>query len=280
MVFNRFYRCLAVLSVCVGCLWWNPVPAFADLASDSNAADLSDGSDELAGAAGDSLDATVPDESDLINDGVLENEEDDEIYDTSDLLAYVEDIDRLVADIHAEIVPDEVSDQGFYSISTLSDDEVSEFSLTGDFGIDNNVVIYEGLWGSQSYRAVFPAAYEQYFIVTDEGYLYNVSGSSVTGRLFQDEVDYESYEYSSLVLNSVLGNVASTIYNYGYPSYVRTYYVSGTRISSKDTYGLFRVTDIVHTDSADPSRIGNNYMLVLIMIGGVLLLCFMKKSQA
>ncbi len=210
----------------------------------------------------------------------VDYEDNVEAFDESVLVPYLEDIDRLVADIHAEIVPGEVSDPGQYAALSLSDDEVSEFALTDDLGIDNNVVIYEGTWGSRSYRAVFPAAYEQYLIVTEDGYLYNVSGSSVTGRLFEGKVDYEEYEYSSLVLNSVLGNVASSIYNYGYPSYVRTYYVSDyDRIASTDTYGLFKVDNIVRTDSSDPVRIGNNYMLVLMMIGGMMFLCLLKKSQ-
>lgn len=267
MVFNRYVFSFAVICSCIGILWWNPISVRADTAIAFNAVDIVSDSDVESGsnASGD---------SDKGGDDV------DEVYDASAALPYLENIDRLVTDIHAEIVPDEVSDPGQHSVMSLSSDEVADFALAGDFGLDNNVVIYEGFWGSESYRAVFPAAYEQYLIITDDGYLYNVSGSSVTGRLFQDEVDYESYEYSSLVLSSVLGNVASTIYSYGYPSYVRTYFDTGTRISFKDTYGLFRVDNVVRTDSADPVRIGNNYMLVMIMIGGVLVLCFMKKSQA
>lgn len=209
----------------------------------------------------------------------FEDEEDMETFDESVLVPYLEDIGGLVADIHSQIVPSEVFDSGQYSVMSIDDDEMSAFALSDDFGIDNNVIIYEGTWGGTSYRAVFPAQYEQYLIVTDEGYLYNLSGSAVTGRLFQDEVDYLEYEYSSLVLNSVLGNVSSTIYNYGYPSYVRRYYVSNNRITNTDTYGLFRVDNVVRTDSSDPNRINNNYLLILMMIGGMQLLCFMKKSQ-
>ena len=209
----------------------------------------------------------------------VDNEENVETFDESILLPYLEDINGLVADIHAQIVPDEVSDQGYYSVMSIDDNEVSAFALSGDFGITNNVIIYEGTWGNTSYRAVFPAEYEQYLIVTDKGYLYNLSGSAVTGRLFQDEVDYTDYEYSSLILNSVLGNVASTIYNNGYPSYVRSYYVSNNRVTNTDTYGLFKVDNVVRTDSSDPIRINNNYILILIMLGGLQLLCSMKKSQ-
>lgn len=225
----------------------------------------------------------------LITDEVATNSnadkeyDEDEIYvesfDAEVLIPYLEDINGLVADIHAEIVPNEISDQGQYSVMSVDGNEVVTFALSSDFGIDSNVIIYEGTWGGVSYRAVFPAEYEKYLIVTDDGYLYNLSGSSVTGRLFQDDVNYEDYEYSSLVLNSVLGNVASTIYNYGYPSYVRRYYVSNNRITNTDTYGLFRVDNIVRTESADPVRIGNSYLLILIMLGGMTLLCFMKKSH-
>jgi len=253
------FKFIPALLSCAALLALSPAPAYAvTVATGSNA----DG---------------APSESQAVSDA---EETVYEEFDSSVLVPYLEDIDRLVADIHAEIVPGEVSDPGQYAALSLSDDEVSEFALTDDLGIDNNVVIYEGTWGSRSYRAVFPAAYEQYLIVTEDGYLYNVSGSSVTGRLFEGKVDYEEYEYSSLVLNSVLGNVASSIYNYGYPSYVRTYYVSDyDRIASTDTYGLFKVDNIVRTDSGDPVRIGNNYMLVLMMIGGMMFLCLLKKSQ-
>lgn len=249
-----------VLLSCAFLLVFSPAPAYAaTVATDSNAQEAS---------------------SELQEGSEVESE--DTVYEGFDaevLVPYLEDIGGLVADIHAEIVPSEVPDQGQYSVVSFDDDEVSEFALTGDFGIDSNVVIYEGTWSGRSYRAVFPAEYEQYLIVTDDGYLYNLSGSSVTGRLFEDEVNYQDYEYSSLILNSVLGNVASSIYNYGYPSYVRTYYVSNSRITSNDTYGLFKVDRIVRTDSADPVRIGNNYMLILIMIGGMTFLCCLKKSQ-
>ena len=243
----RFYMAFGLCAVLS-----SPVPCYADVASDSNAE---------------------------VIENYEEFEEDLETFDQSVLVPYLEDIGGLVADIHAQIVPDEVPDQGQYSIMSIDDDEVSAFALSDDFGIDHNVIIYEGTWGGTSYRAVFPAEYEQYLIVTDEGYLYNLSGSSVTGRLFQDEVDYTDYEYSSLVLNSVLGNVASTIYNNGYPSYVRSYYLSNGRITNSDQYGLFRVDRIVRTDSSDPMRITNNYLLILMMIGGMQLLCFMKKSH-
>lgn len=219
-------------------------------------------------------------------DGGIENdeyEEDLETFDESILVPYLEHLGGLVADIHAEIVPSEIPDQGQYSVMSIDDYEISAFALDPEFGIDRNVIIYEGTWGDTSYRAVFPAEYEQYLIVTDEGYLYNLSGSAVTGRLFAGDVNYEEYEYDSLILNSVLGNVASTIYQYGYPSYVRSYYLNNTnnqyRISSRDTYGLFKVDNIVRTDSADPNRVNGNYILILMLIGGMQLLCFMKKSQ-
>lgn len=295
---HRLLHSLTALCVFAMVFMVMPVKVYAVVATPSNVVSGSsmvynmtpegletDDTDTGEDAGEDDSDLTDQEEfelDDLDPDELDEDEEDEEYIETFDasvLVPYLEDINGLVADIHAEVVPSEVPDQGQYSVVSLDDGEISEFALAGDFGIDSNVVIYEGTWSGRSYRAVFPAEYEQYLIVTDEGYLYNLSGSSVTGRLFEDEVNYQDYEYSSLVLNSVLGNVASTIYNYGFPSYVRTYYVSSNRITSNDTYGLFRVSNIVRTDSADPVRIGNNYLLVLMMIGGMMLLCFMKRSH-
>lgn len=268
---NRLYRFM------FGCV-------FSILASSTTVlvahADINDASVHLYNGVQTASDASLSESDVEVED---DYEEDVEAFDESVLIPYLEDLGGLVADIHAEIVPSEVPDQGQYSVMSIDDNEISAFALDPEFGIDRNVIIYEGTWGNTSYRAVFPAEYEQYLIVTDEGYLYNLSGSAVTGRLFAGDVNYEEYEYDSLILNSVLGNVANTIYQYGYPSYVRTYYLnkSGTtyRISSTDEYGLFKVNNIVRTDSADPDRVNGNYILILMLIGGMQLLCFMKKSQ-
>ena len=268
MAFNtlRDMLCKFILAFVMVMLLSSPFPSMADVLR-SDALDIYTDSNA--------------DGADLIE--VDEYEEDVETFDETVLVPYLEDIGGLVADIHAEIVPSEVPDQGQYSVMSIDDNEISAFALDPEFGIDRNVIIYEGTWGNTSYRAVFPAEYEQYLIVTDEGYLYNLSGSAVTGRLFDADVNYEEYEYDSLILNSVLGNVANTIYQYGYPSYVRSYYLnkSGTsyRISSTDEYGLFKVDNIVRTDSANPDRVNGNYILILMLIGGMQLLCFMKKSQ-
>lgn len=263
----------SLFGLCIYCMFFSSASlvCYADV--------LSDPGDLLVGVQTDSN--AVLSESDV--ELGVDYEENVETFDESVLVPYLEDISGLVADIHSEIVPSEISDQGQYSVMSFNDDEVSAFALDPEFGIDSNVIIYEGTWGNTSYRAVFPAEYEQYLIVTDEGYLYNLSGSAVTGRLFSGDVNYEEYEYSSLILNSVLGNVASTIYQYGYPSYMRTYYLntSGSydRIASTDTYGLFKVDNIVRTNSADPERVNGNYLIILLMIGGMQLLCYMKKSQ-
>ena len=268
MVFRALCNlfCKFNMALFMVCLLSSPFPSMADVLLDSSVVVSSDSN------------AVEPD----LMEG-LDDEENVETFDESVLVPYLEDISGFVADIHSEIVPSEVPDQGQYSVMSLDGSEVSAFALDPEFGIDSNVIIYEGTWGNTSYRAVFPAEYEQYLIVTDEGYLYNLSGSAVTGRLFSGDVNYEEYEYSSLILNSVLGNVASTIYQYGYPSYMRTYYLntSGSydRITSTDTYGLFKVDRIVRTGSADPERVNGNYLIILLMIGGMQLLCYMKKSQ-
>lgn len=283
-MFNK--KWFVLLFVCFN-LCSSPALCFGATASGSNADEIID--DGLSDIDSDlELSGSIDELDEEVEEDILDEDEED-LYDdeavlSSDALAYLEDIDRLVADIHTEIVPSEVSDQGQYSVSLMSDGEVSEFSLTGDFAIDNNVVIYEGTFSGTSYRLVFPAEYEQYLIVTDDGHLYNLSGSTLTGRLFSgSDVDYLEYEYSSFVLNSVLGNVASTIYNYGYPSYMRSYYLSTSgsydRISYNDTYGLFVVNNIVRTVSSDPVQVNNYYTLILMMIGGMMLLCFFKKSH-
>lgn len=229
----------------------------------------------------------ITDEDLIASDSNAEEIEEDEIYseeiDTESIISYLENIDRSVTDIQAAVVPDEVSDQGYYTVTYSSDLEGVTFSLDSDFNLNENIIIYEGTFNGNSYRLVFPRDYEKYLIVSDEGYLYNVSGSSVTGRLFDGTADFNEYEYSTFTLQYVLGNVASNIYSYGYPSYVTTYYLSTSgsydRITSTNTYGLFHVDNVVRTSSDDPNYININYLLILMMIGGMMLLCFTKKSQ-
>lgn len=192
----------------------------------------------------------------------------------------LEHMESLLADIHAEIVPaSSESEESISAFSLENTEGVMLLSLSDDFSLNRNVVIYEGIWNGQSARLVLPAAVSSTLYIDDSGYLYNVGLDSVTGRLFYGDFDPLDYEIDAFTLTPCLGNNASTLYSNGYPSYNRHYYYSSGSLKNSYTYGLFTVTKVVHTLSDLPDDKNGIYLLVLILIGGVSVLCLWKKSR-
>lgn len=193
--------------------------------------------------------------------------------------ATLENIETLLTDIHTEIVPATVEDtSGVMALSLEDEADVVVYALSDDFSLTRNVVIYEGVWNGQSARLVLPADYASRLFIDDSGYLYNVGTDNITGRIFYDDFDPLDYEVNAFTLTPCLGSNASTLYSYGYPSYNRHYYESGSRVTYDTVYGLFNVENVVNTPSDLPANKNGIYLLVLILIGGVCFLCLWKKS--
>ncbi len=189
-------------------------------------------------------------------------------------------IETLLTDIHAEIVPAAVEE----SEDVLEGEAVSSYSLmaaslSDDFSLDRNVVIYEGVWNGSECRLVLPVNKIGSMFVDASGNLYNVSSDTVTGRLFFGDFTPNDYEQYVFTLTPCLGSNSSTLYSYGSPNYCRYYYESSGRITYTTTYGDFAVTNVVRTASDSDSGMMCTYMLVLILIGGVILLCWFRKSK-
>lgn len=196
--------------------------------------------------------------------------------------ATLANIETMLTDIHAELVPYALDNENDDLEVTVSDPEdVAVFDLSDDFNIDRNVIIYEGIWNGQSARLVLPASTATTLFIDSDSCLYNVGTDTITGRLFYDsEADLTDYNINAFTLTPCLGNNASTLYSSGYPSYNRNYYKSSSsynNLSYDTTYGLFKVVRTVQTPSDLPADKNGIYLLFIALIGGAVLLCCLKK---
>lgn len=148
---------------------------------------------------------------------------------------------------------------------------------------DRNVVIYDGTFGGQSCKLVFPLSLQASLWIDDSGYLFNVGSGNLVGRLFYtDQFDSSDYEYNLFTLRSVLTNTTNDIYRYGFPSYRTRYYrsSSSSSLANDTTYGLFQVSDtkVYESDSLD-FKIYCILLVIIFLIGGVWL-CLWKRSSS
>ena len=192
----------------------------------------------------------------------------------------LEDIKTSVDNIQSYLIPDIGEFEGSDTALASLPEDLDTLALGGDFTLNRNVLIYEGIWNGSPARLVLPSSVEGSLFVDTDGALYNVGTSSVTGRIFYDDFEPLEYRINYFTLSPCLGNNASTLYNGGYPSSCRRYYESGSRLTYTDTYGLFYVSDTVHTVSDDRSYFANIYLLIMIFLEGVMLLCFWNKSHS
>ncbi len=194
--------------------------------------------------------------------------------------ASLANIESMLSDIRMQLIPREEEEEAFLSDDVPLDDDVSLLALTPDFSLDRNVIIYEGTWQGQECRLVLPASTAVTLFVGGDGSLYNVGTSNIVGKVFYG--DFEPLVYNNqyvFTLTPSLNNNASTLYSHGYPSYCTRYYYSSGSLRSSVTYGLFKVSRVVYTPSDLPESMNGVYLLVLILIGGVIVLCFWKKSS-
>lgn len=192
----------------------------------------------------------------------------------------LEDIKTSVDNIQSYLIPDIGEFEGSDTALASFPEDLDTLALGSDFTLNRNVLIYEGVWNGSSARLVLPSSVEGSLFVDTDGALYNVGVSSVTGRIFYDDFNPLDYRINYFTLSPCLGNNASTLYNGDSPSFNRRYYQSNGRLTYTDTYGLFYVSDTVHTVSDDRSYFANIYLLVMIFLEGVMLLCFWNKSHS
>jgi hypothetical protein len=148
---------------------------------------------------------------------------------------------------------------------------------------DRNVVVYDGVFGGQSCKLVFPLSLQASLWIDDSGYLFNVGSGNLVGRLFYtDQFDSSDYEYNLFTLRSVLTNTSSDIYRYGFPSYRTRYYrsSSSSSLANENIYGLYQVTDVTVYESDSFDYKMYCIMLVTIFLIGGVWLCLWKRSSS
>lgn len=136
-----------------------------------------------------------------------------------------------------------------------------------------NCVYYDVTISGTKYILLLPSAYESSLWIDGSGYLWNMSTSSIQGRLFQDSFDPLADTGMLLYMQPCLGNNFSTNHNYGSPNYIRRYYWSGNNSNYTTTY----VT--VHVDGTHYLfQTGDILKYVAIFLMGCCLICLWKRS--
>lgn len=270
-----------VLASAVSCLYAFPSVAAQSSATASNAdcADIDVASSSVAVRD----DLSIEDELDLMED-YLEEAFDYDLEDTDTLiLAYVRQIadslsgPAVASPSSVSSSQDGLEDQENISVLPLDASSRAVLALP-----DHDVVYIRGTFGGDDYTLVIPADTYPYLWVADNNVLYNVSESSITGRLFPGTTfDSSDYEYRNLTMAPVLGSSANTLYRNQYLSYMTYYYQSRGYLTSDTTYGNF----IVNEDGIEVQRslqitYRSYYVsLVILFAVGVVILCLWKTYR-
>ena len=154
-------------------------------------------------------------------------------------------------------------------------DSVSPLSLDSTDWV--NVVLYDVSISGTQYLLAFPSDYEGNLLVDSDGLLWNVSGNTITGRLFQSEFDPAADEGYLLYMNPCLGNNFTSNHEYGSPNYVRHYYWENSswdeRLTYDQNYVTVQVDDIHHLYHTDELL---DYVVIVLI--GCCLICLWKRS--
>lgn len=137
-----------------------------------------------------------------------------------------------------------------------------------------NCVYYDVTVNGTDYTLLLPSDSESSLMVDPDGYLWNVSGSQIMGRLFTGSFDPFADTGEILYLAPCLGNNFSVNHDYGSPNYVRDYYWSDyDRLSYSTHYVRVLVRDSFHQYKS-----GDLLQYVLIFLVGCCLICLWKRS--
>lgn len=175
------------------------------------------------------------------------------------------------------VVDDESAGPGGLSpASVISfDDAAVLLSISGDSL--TNCVRYDVTISGVQYVCLFPSEYSSALMVDDDGYLWNVSTSDISGRLFSESFDPTADEGMLLYLSPCLGNNFSENHNYGSPNSIRTYYwTSGSydRLTYDERYVTVLVDDVHFLFSSD-----DTLKYVVVFLVGCCLICLWKRSS-
>ena len=156
----------------------------------------------------------------------------------------------------------------FYSLDdTYSARAISESDLV-------NCVRYDVVIDGYQYVCLFPSDYESNLMIDSDGYLWNMSSSTVQGRLFSGSFDPTAETGKLIYLGPCLGNNFSNNSSYGSPNYIREYYWSSGRLTYDTTYVVVSVEDTFWL-----FRSGDSLQYVMLFLVGCCLICLWKRSS-
>lgn len=115
---------------------------------------------------------------------------------------------------------------------------------------------------------LLPPEHIDKIFIDDQNRLWNMSTSTITGRIVDDQFNPYQTEGKLVYLTACLGNNFSSIYNYGSPNYVREYYWSSSRLTYDDTYCEIIVDQYHYPFFASDMW---NYAMLFALFGGVLI---------
>lgn len=115
---------------------------------------------------------------------------------------------------------------------------------------------------------LFPPEYIDKIFIDESGRLWNMSASTISGRIVDNQFNPYVTEGRLVYLTACLGNNFSAISNYGSPNYVREYYWSSSRLTYDDTY-----TEIIVDNYHYPFFASDmwNYIIIFLLFIGVIL---------
>lgn len=160
------------------------------------------------------------------------------------------------------------------SVTALFD---SPALLSAHSGSYVNCVLYDVTINGIQYVCLLPVDSESKLMVDSDGQLWNMSSSTVSGRLFTDSFDPTQDTGLMIYLTPCLGNNFSSNHNYGSPNYIRKYYWEfnsyGDRLTYDDTYCIVHVDTSYHLFFTQ-----DILMYVVIFLVGCCLICLWKRS--
>lgn len=115
---------------------------------------------------------------------------------------------------------------------------------------------------------LLPSEHIDKIFIDDQNRLWNMSASTITGRIVDEQFDPYQTEGKLVYLTACLGNNFSSIQNYGSPNYVREYYWSSSRLQYDDHYCEIIVDEYHYPFFASDMW---NYAILFAVFGGVLL---------
>lgn len=249
----------------------SPVVSYAAVASRSNAVREDDETwEEFQERMNEDLD---DDEDDNLSTFVLDNS----------FLSYMYDYFKslLLADIqeYQESALDAVSDSDDLSAEAVeveAAEDIETFSAVDQNRFVNCVRFNVTVNGTDC-TLLFPSEYRSSLYVDADNHLWNMSNSQIYGAVLYDSFNPAATEGTLVYLTPCLGNNFSTNRNYGSPNFFRRYYWTTYSGSNRLTYDDTYIT--INVNSSPFSFVTSDIVqYTLILIGGAILLCLLKRS--